>query len=210
MQFIRFLNIKEMKVISAVILLFLACLLESCIYGGEDSEPAIYLSGGQFIFYDYDVIPISKVDGVSYLKSDTISLNTVNGEAIVSGFQTMKDYYLNSPQDLRFIIGKTIWEFDSYHLYCNFTMTSRGISIGEPCWIGFPQNFLTREHEGIIIYNAYNDNIKTYYDFETNNIGVFPPSKLHLITRELTTDICLDDSTIQENVKVKVMLKFIR
>lgn len=101
----------------------LLCVLSfmfSCVVYEEPTNPAEYMSGGKWLFYDYEIAIISAVSSATYIKSDTVCVDSFNDVIFNAQTVTMKQRYGLTPIDRRFIVGRTIWEFDGYQMYCDF------------------------------------------------------------------------------------------
>ena len=162
------------------------------------------LTGGKWIFYDYDIVVTSSISSVSVIKNDTICINSFNNQSFVSGDVIMKQNYQQTAIDRRFIIGKTLWEFDSNNkeLYCEFS--NQGGSLRpthEPFWVN-----LYPTKNGLSVDNLINGGY-TFYTYDTNELT---PTKLTLLSPQIITDLYLSNGTRDKAVSIRVLLKFMR
>lgn len=196
-------------------LLFCFILFGCEIYELPSEPPP--LTGGKWIFVDYEITIIdspSKVeilqDGI--LKNDTICINSFNNISIVSGNMLMKQFYSNTASDRRFIRGKTVWEFDNYghHLYCDFIQTIGSIRpLKDPYWVSYPKNYWEKEHSMMQILNQENGSA-TNYTMDTGTIGQGYPNKLRLLSPLIYTDLYGSGGGRDRGIGVKITLIFMR
>lgn len=194
-----------------LLLILIAVLaLSSCTLYEEETYPGTYMGGGKFVFYDYDIIVISSISEVEYIKTDTICLNAFNNIKYNNGGDMLLSQSFNStPKDRRFVVGKTMWEFDGTQLYCDFQNSYGSISpTHEPYWVEYPMG-LTNSPDKIKITN-YDIGSSTTYTFETNNYGAAPPSKLTLLSPEIVTDLYTSSGARDKAITVRLLLKFMR
>jgi hypothetical protein len=193
-----------------LIYLIISILLIGCQKYEHESEPSIFMGGGKWVFIDYDVVVINSHNNVEVLKNDTICINSFSDFSLVSGGLQMSQTYNNTSITRRFIKNKTMWEFDSFHLYCDWLNMGGGqIPSHEPFWVTYPRNGLYKNYTKMSILD-HTIGLKTDYTFETNNIGVSPPTKLTLISPEIVTDLYFSNGGNEKAVTVRIILKFIR
>lgn len=198
-----------MKII--VLLLGIVFVLVSCEVYEEPTNPAEYMSGGKWVFYDYEVAIVSAVSTASYIKTDTVCVDSFNDVDFHGSSITMKQRYYLTPKDRRFIIGQTIWEFDGYDMYCEFVDDNGTFSPAhEPFCVSYT-SFLLKDDTQMKITNYDNGDV-TYYTYDTNNngFGVAPPSKMTLISTPVVTNLYSDANSYDKAVTVRYILKFMR
>lgn len=165
------------------------------------------LTGGRWIFVDYDIIVLNSISNTNVLKNDTICINNFNNQSFISGNVIMKQNFQQTSIDRRFIRGKTMWEFDNsnYYLYCDFTSGIGSIKPShEPFWVNV-YSFSKR----LSIDNIQNGGV-TNYTYETNDYGATPPTTMTLLSPPISTDIYFSNGTRDKAVTVRVLLKFMR
>jgi hypothetical protein len=184
-----------------LIFLLLTLILFGCepIYL-EPSEP--HLTGGPWIFTDYQLVVTSSISSVAVIENDTICINAFGEQSYVSGGILMEQYYGLTAIDRRFVKGRTTWEFDDngYSLYCN-----RG-NIRFP--VTYP-SYMRSEHTEMYISNPSTGAI-TSYTFMTDALGANYPRKLTLTSPEIVSDLLLSNGMRDKAVTVKVILIFTR
>lgn len=196
-----------MRVILSILLIV---LLTGCEKYEGVSYPTTYMGGGKWIFVDYDVIIVSSQSEVQVIKNDTICINSFTDQSTVSGGALMSQNYNNTAKSRRFIKNKTMWEFDGYNLYCEWTNHSGSqVPSHEPFWVSYPTNGLYTNYTRMSVLDQ-TLGLKTDYTFKTNNVGVAPPNELILISPEIVTDLYLSNGTREKAVTVKVVLTFMR
>ncbi len=189
-----------------LLILLLLPLLFGCEKYMEFSEP--HLTGGKWVFVDYDIIPITSVSPVSIVKNDTICINSFGSLSYISGNISIGQNFNSTPLDRRFVKGKTVWQFDdnSYSLYCNFSPT--GVPTHNRYQVTFP-SYLMKEYDKMEIYNTSIGSV-TNYSFETNAMGANYATKLTLLSPEIVTDLYLSNGARDKAVTVRILLKFMR
>ena len=65
---------KKLLLSLVVILSFISC---DIIKDEDNYSPKIYMGGGKWIFYDYDVIIISSTSQVDVVKNDTVNFHII-------------------------------------------------------------------------------------------------------------------------------------
>jgi len=166
------------------------------------SEP--HLSGPTpWVLYDYEVIVVSAISGVEVILNDTICINAFGEQSYLSGDILMKQNYESTSADRRFIIGKTLWEFDdnSYSLYINGNVDDRYGVI-------FP-NYLMKEYDKMIVQNLLTGS-NTNYSFSTNAQGANYTTKLKLLSPPIVSDLLLSNGMRDKAVTVQILLTFMR
>jgi hypothetical protein len=182
--------------------LFLITSLISCeMYEEPSSSP--YLTGGEWVFTDYQLVVTRSISDVSVVETDTICINAFGEQSYVSGGILMKQCYALTAIDRRFVKGRTIWEFDdnSFTLYCNRN-TDRRFPVHFP-------SYMQKELTQIRIDNPDTGAI-TQYTFTTDAIGANYPRKLTLTSPEIVSDLLLSNGMRDKAVTVKVILIFTR
>ncbi len=184
--------------------------LMGCEKYEEVSEPILYMGGGKWVFIDYDVVIVSSESEVQVIKNDTICINSFNDQSTVSGGTLMSQNYEKTAKSRRFIKNQTQWEFDGYHLFCEWLNQPGGQKPShEPFWVSYPTNGLYVNYTRMSILDQ-TLGLKTDYSFKTNNVGVAPPNQLILISPEIVTDLYLSNGTREKAVTVKVILTCMR
>lgn len=183
-------------------LLLISILLFGCeVYNSPQEPPK--LTGGKWIFVDYDIVVINSIGDVKVLKNDTICINSFSNQSFVSGGVLMKQNYIRTALDRRFIKNKTIWEFDSNgrHVYCDFLTVPDGMKPShEPYWVSYLGN------DKLQVINQDTGGSTTYtYDANQNY-----STKLKLISPEISTDLYLSNGTRDKSLTVRVVLTFMR
>jgi hypothetical protein len=192
-----------------IFMLLLVTTLMGCKKYEQPSEPVLFMGGGKWTFVDYDIIIINSASPVEIIKNDTICINSFNNQTFVSGGVLMSQNYKQTSISRRFIKNKTQWEFDGYHLYCEWINTPGGTTPShEPFWVSYP-NYLYTEYTRMSVLDQ-TIGLKTDYSFETNNRGVAPPNKLKLISPEIVTDLYYSNGSRDKAVTVKIILTFMR
>ena len=200
---------KKLLLSLVVILSFISC---DIIKDEDNYSPKIYMGGGKWIFYDYDVIIISSTSQVDVVKNDTVCINSFSQESLSNGTFLMKQNYNVTSKDRRFIKGKTTWEFDGSHLYCEFGNTGYSLApTHEPYYVNYVgDNYLSNDYSHMKIDNVENG-VTTNYTFETNSSGgVAPPSKMTLLSPDIVTSLSYSNGSRDKAVTVRILLKFIR
>lgn len=195
-------NIKNMKITKYFIVLI---LLSGCERYEMISPPK--LTGGKWIFTDYEVIITNSISDAKLIKNDTICINSFNNQTFLSGNFLMKQNFEQTAIDRRFIKGKTIWEFDSnnYYLYCDFYNGIGSIRPShEPLWVNvYP--FTKR----ISVDNTENGSV-TNYTYETNDYGASPPTIMKLLSPPIVTDLYYSNGARDKAITIRVLLTFMR
>ncbi len=195
-----------------IILLFFIPLLWGCEKYELITPPVI--TGGKWVFYDYEIVPISSISSYQVIKNDTICINSWNNQTFVSGGVLMKQNFDATSKDRRFIIGKTTWEFDGtvgspfYYLSTDFINFNGSF---QPSHKPFDVE-LYNKVDKLSVYNTETGN-RTIYTYEVNNVnsnGVTPLSKMTLLGPEVVTDLYMSNGTRDKAVTVRVLLKFMR
>jgi len=194
-----------------IILLFIP-LFWGCEKYELTTPPVI--TGGKWVFYDYDIVPISSISSYQVLKNDTICINSWNNQTFVSGDILMKQNYNTTTKDRRFVIGKTTWEFDGtvgspfYYLSTDFINFNGSL---QPSHVPFDVEVYDRTDK-LSVYNTETGS-RTMYTYEIVNNksnGVTPSSKMTLLSPEVVTDIYMSNGTRDKAVTVRILLKFMR
>jgi len=195
-----------------LILLFCLPLFWGCEKYELITPPVI--TGGKWVFYDYEIVPITTISPYQIIKHDTICINSWNNQNFVSGNIIMRQNYQVTAKDRRFIRGKTTWEFDGtvgspfYYLSTDF------INFGgtfQPSHNPFDVELIYRQDK-MSVYNTENGGI-TLYTYEFNDYksnGVTPVNKMTLLSEPIVTDLYLSHGTRDKAITVKVLLKFMR
>lgn len=162
------------------------------------------LTGGKWIFTDYDVVVTSSISGVTVVENDTICINSFNNQSFVSGGVKMLQNYNQTAKDRRFIKGKTIWEFDNnnHGLFCDFTNINGSIKPShEPYWVNVYEN-----SKRISVDNVDNGGV-TNYTYDVNNVN---PTVMKLLSPSISTDLYLSNGNRDKAVTVRILLTFMR
>lgn len=186
-----------------LLLILLITTLFGCEKVGFYTEPRF--TGGKWIFTDYDIVVVNAISDVTVIKSDTVCINAFNNQSYVSGGILMKQNYIQTAADRRFIRNKTTWEFDSNNkqLYCDYLM-GMGVTKPEPFWVNL-YNYQNR----LEILNPANGG-STNYTFQSNSSGAGYSSTLTLLSPVISTDLYLSNGTRAKAVDVRIVLKFMR
>lgn len=190
---------------------FILFLVIPLLFGCEkyELESPPNLSGGKWILSNYEIIPISTISPITIIKNDTICINSFNEQSFVSGGIRMKQNYLSTQKDRRFIKGRTTWEFNGtsqstfYGLFCDYTQM-----------VGTPQPTEPDAHVDLTVYskNMLNYNTangsNTNYTYTCNDVGY--PRTLTLLSPPIVTDLYMSNGTRDKAVTVRVMLYFMR
>jgi hypothetical protein len=197
------------QLFSFLIGILLISSITSCERYEEVSEPTSYMGGSKWTFIDYDIVIVSAIGPVTVIKSDTICINSFNNQSFVSGGILMSQNYKQTSIARRFIKNKTQWEFDGYHLYCDWIVTPNGMGPShEPFWVSYPKWYY--ENYSIMQISDLSTGSKTTYTFKTNNYGAAPPSQLILESPDIVTDLYSSSGERQKAVTVRVILTFMR
>lgn len=194
-------------------LFLIALSFASCeMYNGDESGDAyIYMGGGKWIFYDYDIIVISSISDVTVIKNDTVCIGSFGDASAISGGFLMKQNFAMTSKERRFVRGVTKWEFEGGILNCDFgyTNSSGYRPVGDPCYVEYGGSYLYTSDSQMKITNTESGTVTTY-TFDTNNRGVAPPSKLTLLSPEIVTDLYHSNNSRDKAVTVRILLKFMR
>lgn len=195
-----------------ILLLVISLLFWGCEKYELITTPVI--TGGKWVFYDYDVIPISSISSYQIIKNDTICINSWNNQTFVSGGILMKQNFDVTSKDRRFIKGKTTWEFDgtvgSHFYYLSTDFTTFGGTF-QPSHIPFDVEINNRIDK-LSVYNTENGGMSWYtYEFnEVKSNGVTPLSKMTLLSEPIVTDLYMSNGTRDKAVTVRILLRFMR
>lgn len=176
------------------------------------SPPTI--TGGKWVFYDYEIVPISWISPYQIIKSDTVCINSWNNQSFISGNIVMRQNYNTTAKDRRFVKGKTIWEFDGTVKSTFHYLTTDFINFGgtfQPSHNPFEVE-IHQMKEKLSVYNTENGGM-TWYTYEFNEInsnGVMPLNKMILLSEPIITDLYLSNGTWDKAITVRVLLKFMR
>ena len=195
----------------AILGILLVVLFAGCEKYEMVSDPVSYMGGGMWTFIDYDVVIVSSQSEVDVIKNDTICINSFSDQSTVSGGTLMSQNYQKTSKSRRFIKNKTKWEFEGYEMYCEWSSQPGGRKPShEPFWVSYPNHgYLYTDYPTMSILDR-EIGLKTDYTFETNNVGVAPPSKLTLISPDIVTDLYMSNGTREKAVTVRVVLTFMR
>ena len=191
-----------MRKISLFISLILLFGCEKYV-GTEPFNPP-KLTGGKWIFTDYDVVVTSSISGVTVVENDTICINSFNNQSFISGGVKMLQNYNQTAKDRRFIKGKTIWEFDNNNrgLFCDFININGSIKPShEPYWVNVYEN-----SKRISVDNVDNGGV-TNYTYDVNNVN---PTVMKLLSPFISTDLYLSNGNRDKAVTVRILLTFMR
>jgi hypothetical protein len=188
---------------------FILFLVISLLFGCEKYEllSSPNLSGGKWILFNYEIIPISAISPVTIIKNDTICINSFGEQSFVSGGILMKQNYLTTQKDRRFIKGRTTWEFDGpsqsnfYGLFCDYTQMT-GVPKPDPFSVD-----LSIYNKNMAIYNTTNGS-NTNFTYTCNDVGY--PRTMTLLSPPIITDLYMSNGTRDKAVTVRVMLYFMR
>jgi hypothetical protein len=191
-------------------------LLSFLFWGCEKYElitPPV-ITGGKWVFYDYEIVPITWISSHQIVKNDTICINSWNNQSFVSGDIVMKQNFNSTARDRRFVVGRTTWEFDgsvgSHFYYLSTEFRNFGGTF-QPSHSPFDVELLHRLNK-ISIYNTENGAM-TYYTYDFNEIksnGVTPTNKMTLLSEPIITDVYLSNGTRDKAITVRILLKFMR
>jgi hypothetical protein len=191
-------------------------LLSFLFWGCEKYElitPPV-ITGGKWVFYDYEIVPITWISSHQIVKNDTICINSWNNQSFVSGDIVMKQNFNSTARDRRFVVGRTTWEFDgtvgSPFYYLSTEFRNFGGTF-QPSHSPFDVELLHRLNK-ISIYNTENGAM-TYYTYDFNEIksnGVTPTNKMTLLSEPIITDVYLSNGTRDKAITVRILLKFMR
>jgi hypothetical protein len=195
-----------------LILIFFSFLFWGCEKYELITPPVI--TGGKWVFYDYEIVPITTISPYQIIKNDTICINAWNNQTFVSGDIIMKQNYNATSKDRRFIVGGTTWEFDGtagsqfYYLLTEFKNFGGSF---QPTHNPFDVELLHRVNK-LSVYNTENGSM-TYYTYDFNEIksnGVTPSNKMTLLSEPIITDLYLSNGTRDKAITVRILLKFMR
>jgi hypothetical protein len=194
-----------------MLLLGIMFVMVSCEIYEEPTNPAEYMSGGKWVFYDYEIAIVGAISTATYIKTDTICVDSFNDVDFGTSIVSMKQRYGLTPRDRRFIIGQTMWEFDGYHMYCDFINDNGTLHpIHQPYWVDYT-SFLLKDDSQMTITNYDNGDVTRYtYDTNNNGFGTAPPSKMTLISTPVVTNLYSDANSYDKAVTVRYILKFMR
>ena len=189
---------------------FILFLVIPLLVGCEKYEvmSAPSLGGGKWILSNYEIIPISTTSPITIIKNDTICINSFGEQSFVSGGILMRQNYLTTQKDRRFIKGKTTWEFNGsaqstfYGLFCDYTQMP-GTPIPEPD----AHTDLSIYNKNMVNYNTTNGS-NTNYTYTCNDVGY--PRTMTLLSPPIVTDLYMSNGTRDKAVTVRVMLYFMR
>lgn len=184
-----------------LILFIISLTLFGCEKYELESTPK--LTGGKWILVDYDVTIISSIGEVKVIKTDTICTTSFNLQQVVGNNVIMKQDYLTTAVDRRFIKGKTTWEFDSNNkeLYCDY-LQMPGTPKPNPLWVE-----MSLYNRNLKIFNTTNGGV-TNYSFKSNDMGYL--RNLTLLSPSIVTDLYLSNGTRDKAVTIKIILHFMR
>jgi hypothetical protein len=188
------------------ILLFSLLSLFGCqVYEFPNETPR--LTGGKWLLSNYDVIVVSSISDTKIIKNDTVCINSFNNQTLIGGNYVMKQFYDQTSKDRRFIVGKTIWEFDSNnnHLYCDFSNKNGSLKpTHEPYWIN-----ISSYKKNISVENS-DDGSVTNYTYDANLNGANYPKILKLLSPPVVTDLYTSSGKRDKAVTVRILLTFMR
>jgi hypothetical protein len=149
-----------------LLFLLLSLFLFSCedIYLPTYTQSSeIHLTGGKWIFTDYQIVRISSISSYSIIYNDTICINAFSKQDYVNDEILMQQYYEHTAIDRRFVKGITTWEFDDngYTLYCN--------DLSQRFFVTYPA-YMRYEYTEMQIENP-NTGALTDYTFYTDAMG---------------------------------------
>jgi len=184
-----------------LIFFIISLTLLSCQKYELESTPN--LTGGKWILTDYEVTVISSISEVKVVKTDTICITSFNLQQVVGNNVVMRQDYITTAVDRRFIKGKTTWEFDSNNkeLYCDY-LQMPGKSKPNPLWVD-----VSLYNKNLEILNTANGAV-TNYSFKSNDVGYL--RNLTLLSPPIVTDLYLSNGTRDKAVTVRVTLYFMR
>lgn len=184
---------------------FISVLFIFTLFGCEryELQSPPKLTGGKWIFTDYEITVISAISPVTIIKNDTICINSFNNQSFVSGGVLMKQIFQQTATDRRFVKGKTTWEFDSNNneLYCEYLQGPWSVK-PEPFWVR-----MSIYNQTLQISNSTNGST-TNYTYRANDIGY--PKNLTLVSPPIMSDLYLSNGTRDKAVTVRVTLYFSR
>jgi hypothetical protein len=173
-------------------------------YVGTEPFKSPNLTGGKWIFTDYDIVVTSSISGVTVIENDTICINSFNNQSFVSGGVKMLQNYIQTAKDRRFIKGKTIWEFDNnnHHLFCDFININGSIKPShEAYWVNIYENSKRMSVDNLDNGGATN------YTYDVNNVN---PTVMKLLSPSISTDLYLSNGNRDKAVTVRILLTFMR
>ena len=115
----------------------------------------------------------------------------------------MKQDYLATAVDRRFIKGKTTWEFDGNNkeLYCDYSQMP-GNPKPTPFWVE-----MSLYNRNLEILNTTTGAV-TNYSFKSNDMGYL--RNLTLLSPPIVTDLYLSNGTRDKAATVRITLHFMR
>lgn len=188
-----------------LLILFTLLTLLSCEMYELESDPR--LTGGIWIFSDYEILVTSSIGDVEVIKSDTVCINSFNNQSVVSGDILMSQIYEQTAKDRRFIIGQTMWEFDNsnYYLYCDFNNRDGSLSPShDPFWVNIDS------YSNKLRVDDTENGGSTTWTYQVNGSGAFPPTVMKLLSPPIVTDLYISNGMWDKAVTVRVLLTFMR
>jgi len=169
------------------------------------SEPSV---SGKWLFYDYDIIVTSAPSDVIINENDTICVNNFGIQSLVGDKISLRQDYVNTVEDRRFIRGKTTWDFDGPSQSTYFPLLINNIKSLD-VWADFKKPYFEKEYTLVKIINNKLGNV-TNYTFESSGIGQNYSKKLTLLSPLISTDILIGNNKREKAVNLQILLYFIR
>jgi hypothetical protein len=183
----------------------ISILVVFTLFGCEkyELESPPKLTGGKWIFTDYEVTVISAISNVKVIKTDTVCITFFNIQQLTDSNLILKQDYSKTAIDRRFIKGKTTWEFDSNNkqLYCDYQQMVGNVK-PEPFWVN-----LSLYDNNLEVMNTTNGAV-TNYTYRANDVGY--PRTLTLLSPPIVTDLYMSNGARDKAVTVRVTLYFSR
>jgi len=194
-------SIKKMLFLFLLIPFLLGC--EELYLPTYTETSEVHLTGGKWIFTDYQIVRISSISSFSIIYNDTICVNAFGEQSYVDGGILMQQHYEYTSIDRRFVKGVTIWEFDD---------NSNTLYINDNTNIRFPVNYpayLKYEHTEMSIQNPLTGAVSNY-TFYTDAMGANYPRILTLISPPIVSDLLLSNGMRDKAITVQIILIFTR
>ena len=189
-----------------ILVIFLIPFLFGCEkYVGEIdmlSYPTPKLTGGKWILTDYKIAIISSISPVTVIYTDTVCLNNFNNQTVLTNGILMKQSYVMTAPNRRFIKGVTTWEFDNNNLglYCDYSPMI-GVQKPDPYFVDIVRTNMR-------VTNTSTGSVDNYTLASVD--GSSYPRTMTLVSPNIVTDLYLQDGTRNKAVTVRVTLYFSR
>lgn len=189
-----------------ILVIFLIPFLFGCEkYVGEIdmlSYPTPKLTGGKWILTDYKIAIISSISPVTVIYTDTVCLNNFNNQTVLANGILMKQSYVMTAPNRRFVKGVTTWEFDNNNLglYCDYSPMI-GVPKPDPYFVDIVRTNMK-------VTNTSTGSVDNYTLASVD--GSSYPRTMTLVSPNIVTDLYLQDGTRNKAVTVKLTLYFSR